>query len=324
MLSRSFRHVALSRRFASTLVVANSKNGSYDSSLLNTVTAAKEIGGEVTVLTTKECAETVANVQNVDKVISMEYEDDTAENVANVVCAVQKEHNFSHLLFSATNHGKNIMPRVAAMIDGDAISDVQAINTEVEFVRPMYAGNAVATVSTSHTPKVLTIRGTTFAKSEPTGNSAPVEAASLAVDAFDGTKFIEETVEKSERPEITAASVVVSGGRALKSAENFELLYNLADSFPQGAAVGASRAAVDAGYAPNDMQVGQTGKVCAPDLYIAAGISGAIQHVAGMKDSKCIVAINTDEEAPIFQISDYGLKMDLFEAVPELAKKIKS
>lgn len=268
----------------------------------------------------------VAQIKGISKVINYEksgFDHKTAENIGNLVKKLQEANGYSHILFSATNEGKNVMPRVAALVDGVAFSDVIKVNSEEEFVRPTYAGNAVATVTSSHSPKVMTIRGTAFAKAEETGGNAAVEPISVDVEVFSGTTFVEEKIEKSDRPEITAADVVIAGGRALKSAENFDILYKFADSFPQGAAVGASRAAVDAGYAANDLQIGQTGKVCAPGLYFAVGISGAIQHLAGMKDSKCIVAINTDEEAPIFQVSDYGLKADLFEAIPDLTSKIQ-
>eukprot|EP00924_Labyrinthula_sp_SR-Ha-C_P006574 maker-scaffold_38-snap-gene-2.23-mRNA-1 protein AED:0.01 eAED:0.01 QI:83/1/1/1/1/1/2/83/332 len=317
-------------RFASSLIVAQQKAGVYDPSLLSCVTAAKELGGPVSVLVAgnadeaKSAAEGVAKIPGVDSVISAgsdEFSNSVAESVTDLISQVQESKSFTHILAATTNEGKNILPRAAAVLDGAAISDVIEIKDENTFQRPMYAGNAIATVSSSHEPKFLTIRPTNFDKSEVDGNSASVEEFSFC-SAETLTTFKEEKIEKSDRPEITAADVVIAGGRALKSEENFDILYKFADKFPQGAAVGASRAAVDAGYAPNDMQIGQTGKVCAPGLYFAVGISGAIQHLAGMKDSKCIVAINTDEEAPIFQVSDYGLKEDLFKAVPELTEKL--
>lgn len=271
-------------------------------------------------------ADAVSKVDGVNKVLLYKedgFEQRVAENMTSLVAGLQEQKKYSHILFSATNEGKNVMPRTSAKVDGAAISDVLSVQSEDEFVRPTYAGNAIATVSTTHSPKVMTIRGTAFEKAGVGAAGAEIEAVSVTAPIFDKTQFIQDTVEKSDRPEISAADIVIAGGRALKSAENFEVLYKFADAFKQGAAVGASRAAVDAGYAPNDLQIGQTGKVCAPDLYFAVGISGAIQHLAGMKDSKCIVAINTDEEAPIFQVSDYGLKADLFTAIPELTEKLK-
>lgn len=274
----------------------------------------------------KSLSEQVSKIDGVSKVMLYDksgFDHRTAENISNLAHEIQKSQSYSHILLSATNEGKNIMPRIAALVNGAAISDVIKVNSENEFVRPTYAGNAISTVEATHSPKVLTVRATAFEKSEIKESAAPIEEVQVSVEAFPGTEFVEEKIVKSDRPEITAANVVIAGGRALKSADNFEILYKFADTFPQGAAVGASRAAVDAGYAANDLQIGQTGKVCAPDLYFAVGVSGAIQHLAGMKDSKCIVAINTDEEAPIFQVADYGVKADLFEAIPQLTDKMK-
>ena len=241
-----------------------------------------------------------------------------AENIAPLIAALMAD--FDAFVAPATSHGKNIAPRVAALLDVMQLSDILSVEGPKTFTRPTYAGNAIATVESSDAKLVITVRGTAFAKADASGGSASVEACSGAGDAG-LSSFVSAEIAKSERPELTAAKVIVSGGRALKDADTFKaVIFPLADKL--GAAVGASRAAVDAGYAPNDWQVGQTGKVVAPDLYIAAGISGAIQHLAGMKDSKIIVAINKDEEAPIFQVADYGLVADLFEALPEMQKSI--
>jgi len=241
------------------------------------------------------------------------------ENVAACVASVATASKFSHVFAPASNFGKGVIPRVAALLDVNAISDIMAVESESTFVRPMYAGNAIARVTSSDAVKVGTVRPTNFEKAATTGGSASVTAVSVPAD-LGLTSFVSEEKTKSDRPELGSARVVVAGGRSMKSGDNFSLLYKLADKL--GAAVGASRAAVDAGFVPNDMQIGQTGKVVAPDLYIAVGISGAIQHLAGMKDSKTIVAINKDAEAPIFQVADYGLVEDLFKAVPELEAKL--
>lgn len=269
-------------------------------------------------------AKAAAAVEGVSKVLSLEdaaLANNVAENVAKAVLELQAKNNFSHIAFVASNAGKNSAPRVAVKLDSAPVSDVTAVFSEDTFERPMYAGNAIAKVQVTDKVKVLTVRPTAFEKAKAGAGAAPVEAVALSGSADAGmASFVSEEKVKSERPELGSASIVVAGGRALKSAENFGILYSLADKL--GAAVGASRAAVDAGYVPNDMQVGQTGKVVAPNLYIAAGISGAIQHLAGMKDSKTIVAINKDPEAPIMQVADYGLVEDLFKAVPELTSKV--
>mmetsp|Transcript_36156 Transcript_36156/g.45027 ORF Transcript_36156/g.45027 Transcript_36156/m.45027 type:complete len:337 (+) Transcript_36156:171-1181(+) len=317
---------AASARNASSLVVADVNNGQVDASILNTVTAAIKVGGPVSVLVAggnaAELGESVSKIAGVDSVITVAdevYDHSVAENMTKLLEAVQGSKSFSHILFPATNNGKNILPRLAAKLDVAPVSEILSVESETSFTRPMYAGNAIATVETSDPVVLLTVRGTAFDKAAEEGGSAAVESFDTAGDAG-LSKWEKDEVVKSDRPEITAADVVVAGGRGLKNGENFEILYKLADKL--NGAVGASRAAVDAGYVPNDMQIGQTGKVCAPNLYIAVGISGAIQHLAGMKDSKCIVSINKDPEAPIFQVSDYGLEADLFNAVPELTEKI--
>ena len=302
------------------LVVAEHDNAALKPATLNAVTAAAKLGGDIAVLIAgancSAVAGAAAKIAGVAKVLVADHAalaNGLAENLAPLIAAVAG--GYSHVLAAATSYGKNAMPRVAALLDVAQISEVVAIESADIFVRPIYAGNALATVQSSDKIKVVTVRGTAFAAAPATGGSAAVEAISGASDAG-LSKFVGQEVSKSERPELTAARIVVSGGRGMGSGDNFKLLDALADKL--GAAVGASRAAVDAGYVPNDYQVGQTGKVVAPELYIAVGISGAIQHLAGMKDSKVIVAINKDEEAPIFQVADYGLVGDLFKLVPEL------
>ena len=307
------------------LVIAEHDNATLKGATLNTVTAAIACGGEVHVLiaghNAGEAAKAAAAVAGVTKVIHAEgayFEHGLAENVAAQVLAIAS--NYSHLLFPATASGKNIAPRVAAKLDVAQISDITKVDSADTFERPIYAGNAIATVQSADATKVITVRTTGFDPAAATGGSASIETPAAAADAGKST-FVGSEIAKNDRPELTAAKIIVSGGRALGSAEKFnEVMTPLADKL--GAAIGASRAAVDAGYAPNDWQVGQTGKIVAPQLYIAAGISGAIQHLAGMKDSKVIVAINKDEEAPIFSVADYGLVADLFTAVPELAKAL--
>ncbi len=308
-----------------TLVIAEHDNASIKSATLNTVTAAAAIGGDVHVLVAGhnagEAAKAAAQIAGVAKVLHADeagLAHGLAENVAAQVLAIAG--NYSHILFPATASGKNVAPRVAAKLDVSQISDITKVDSADTFERPIYAGNAIATVQSSDSVKVITVRGTGFDAAAATGGSAAVESLS-AVAASGKSSFLGSEIAKSERPELTAAKIIVSGGRALGSAEKFtEVMAPLADKLNAG--LGASRAAVDAGYAPNDWQVGQTGKIVAPQLYIAAGISGAIQHLAGMKDSKVIVAINKDEEAPIFSVADYGLVADLFVAVPELVKAL--
>ncbi|WP_257275262.1 MULTISPECIES: electron transfer flavoprotein subunit alpha/FixB family protein [unclassified Endozoicomonas] len=306
------------------LVVAEHDNAALGAATLNTVAAARQIGDDVHVLVAGSgcgsVAEAASAVEGVSKVMVVDnaaYEHQLAENVSLLVAELGK--GYGHILSAASTSGKNYMPRVAALLDVEQISDIIRVDSADTFARPIYAGNAIATVQSSASVKVVTVRGTGFDPVAANGGSAPVEQLDIAHDAGISS-FVSEEMAKSDRPELGAAKIVVSGGRGMGNGENFEILYKLADKL--GAAVGASRAAVDAGFVPNDMQVGQTGKIVAPNLYVAIGISGAIQHLAGMKDSKVIVAINKDEEAPIFQVADYGLVADLFEAVPELESKL--
>ena len=307
------------------LVIAEHDNNSIKSATLNTITAAKACGGDVHVLVAGEgaaaAAQAAAQIAGVAKVINAEgasLKDGLAENVAAQVLSIAS--NYTHILFPATAGGKNVAPRVAAKLDVAQISDITKVDSPDTFERPIYAGNAIAIVQSVDPIKVITVRTTGFDAAAATGGSAAVDNVAAVAD-FGKSSFVGREVTKNDRPELTAAKIIVSGGRALGSAEKFnEVMTPLADKL--NAAIGASRAAVDAGYAPNDLQVGQTGKIVAPQLYIAAGISGAIQHLAGMKDSKVIVAINKDEEAPIFSVADYGLVADLFTAVPELVAGI--
>ena len=309
----------------SVLVIAEHNNASIKGATLNTVTAAVACGGDVHVLVAGHnagaAAAAAAQIAGVAKVIHADapgLEHGLAENVAAQVLAIAG--NYSHILFPATASGRNVAPRVAAKLDVAQVSDITKVISADTFERPIYAGNAIATVQSADSVKVITVRATGFDAAAATGGSAAVETAAATADAGKSS-FMGSEIAKSDRPELTAAKIIVSGGRALGSKEKFdEVMTPLADKL--GAALGASRAAVDAGYAPNDWQVGQTGKIVAPQLYIAAGISGAIQHLAGMKDSKVIVAINKDPEAPIFSVADYGLEADLFTAVPELIKAI--
>ena len=306
------------------LVIAEHDNSSLKPATLNTVAAAAKIGGDIHILVAGKGAQAVADaaakIAGVTKVLLADgdsLEKFLAENVAAQVLAVAGE--YSHILFPATANGKNIAPRVAAKLDVAQITDVIGVESADTFQRPIYAGNAIATVQVEGDTKVLTIRTTGFDAVAAEGGSAEVVSVEAVADSG-LSKFVGREVVKSDRPELTAANIIVSGGRGVGSQENFAIIDGLAGKL--GAAVGASRAAVDAGYAPNDLQVGQTGKVVAPQLYVAVGISGAIQHLAGMKDSKVIVAINKDAEAPIFGVADYGLVADLFQAVPELTEKL--
>ncbi len=308
---------------ANILVVAEHDNATSKGATLNTVTAALQAGGDVHVLVAGHnagaAAAAAAQIAGVSKVIHADSEalaHGLAENVATQVLAMAA--NYSHILFPATAGGKNAAPRVAAKLDVAQISEISKVISADTFERPIYAGNAIATVQSADATKVITVRTTGFDAAAATGGSAAVETIAAQADSGKSA-FVGSEIAKSDRPELTAAKIIVSGGRALGSSEKFnEVLTPLADKL--GAALGASRAAVDAGYAPNDWQVGQTGKIVAPSLYVACGISGAIQHLAGMKDSKVIVAINKDPEAPIFSVADYGLEADLFAAVPELVK----
>lgn len=306
------------------LVIAEHDNAAIKSGTLNAVTAAGKAGREIHVLVAgHQCAaaaEAAAKIPGVAKVKvanAAQYKDPMAENLASLAASLAS--GYSHLLAAATSFGKNVMPRVAALLDVAQVSDIVAVESPDTFVRPIYAGNALATVQSQDPVKVITVRTTGFDAAPAAGGSATVEPVAAAADLGLSTLLGQE-LTKSTRPELTAARIVVSGGRGVGSAENFKILEKLADKL--GAAVGASRAAVDSGYVPNDYQVGQTGKIVAPELYIAIGISGAIQHLAGMKDSRVIVAINKDVEAPIFQVADYGLVADLFQAVPEFTAEL--
>ncbi len=308
----------------SILVIAEHDNKSLKPATLNTVTAASQIGGDIHLLvagfecqTVVEQAAAVAGVAKVLVADNQAYEHQLAENTSKLIIDVAE--GYTHILAPATTTGKNTLPRVAALLDVAQLSDVIKVESADTFVRPIYAGNAIATVKSSDSVKVMTVRATGFDAAASEGGSAEREVLSQVI-AADKSRFVKEALAESDRPELTAAKVVVSGGRGMGNGDNFKLLEGVADKL--GAAVGASRAAVDAGFVPNDLQVGQTGKTVAPDLYIAVGISGAIQHLAGMKDSKVIVAINKDEEAPIFQVADYGLVADLFDAVPELESNL--
>jgi len=308
----------------SILVVAEHDNNQIKGSTLNTVTAASEIGGDVSVLVagseSSSAAEQASKIAGISSVIHVDdpiYKNFLAEDLGNLVASIAE--GFNYILAPATTFGKNFLPRVAAKLDVQQISDIISVEDADTFKRPIYAGSCIATVKSNDSVKVITVRTTAFDASPMTDSSVTVNSGDV-VDSLNNANFVSDEIAESDRPELTAADVIVSGGRALGSSENFKIIEALADKL--GAAVGASRAAVDAGYVPNDYQVGQTGKIVAPTLYIAIGISGAIQHLAGMKDSKVIVAINKDEDAPIFQVADYGLVGDLFEAVPELTDSV--
>jgi electron transfer flavoprotein alpha subunit len=303
-----------------TLVIAEHDNASIKSATRNTITAAAELGAEITLLVVgtdcQAAANEAASIAGVAKVLvadSAVYAHQLPEAVAPLIAQVAS--NFTHILAPATTTGKNLMPRVAALLDVAQISDIVTIKSTDTFVRPIYAGSALATVQSGDAIKVITVRTTAYAEAAAEGGSASVDAVDTVIEQSVAS-FVSEELSVSERPSLSAASIIISGGRGMQSGDNFVLLEKVADKL--GAGIGASRAAVDAGFVPNDYQVGQTGKIVAPDLYIAVGISGAIQHLAGMKDSKVIVAINKDEEAPIYQVADYGLVADLFVALPEL------
>jgi electron transfer flavoprotein alpha subunit len=308
----------------SILVVAEHNNQQLNPATLSAVSAALKLGDTIDLLVAGNDCQAVADqavaVANVNRVLVADnpaYDHFLAESMAPLIANIAD--GYSHILATATTTAKNIMPRVAALLDVQAISDICAVISEDTFKRPIYAGNLIATVQSLDSVKVITVRGTAFDAVSSEGGSATIEAINL-VEEQASSSFVSEQLAQSDRPELTAANIVISGGRGMASGDNFDMLYRIADKL--GAAVGASRAAVDADFVPNDMQVGQTGKIVAPDLYIAVGISGAIQHLAGMKDSKVIVAINKDEEAPIFSVADYGLAADLFTALPELESKL--
>jgi len=304
----------------SILVIAEHDNQVLKPATLNTVAAAAQVGGDIDILVVgsdcqavAEQASKVAGVRAVKVADNAVYEHQLAENTSKLIVSLAQ--GYTHIFAGSTSNGKNTLPRVAALLDVNQLSDISAVISPDTFQRAIYAGNAIATVQSGDSVKVATVRGTAFDAVAAEGGSASIEAVGEVI-ASENSRFVKEELAKSDRPELTAASIVVSGGRGMGNGDNFDMLYKLADKL--GAAVGASRAAVDAGFVPNDMQVGQTGKMVAPELYIAVGISGAIQHLAGMKDSKVIVAINKDEEAPIFQVADYGLVADLFDVIPEL------
>ena len=308
----------------SILILADHDNGQLAAATLNTVTAATQVGGDIHVLVAGDAsgdvAKAAAAIAGVSKVLTAGSDamaHGIAENIAPLIQSMAS--GYSHLMAPATTTGKNIMPRIAALLDVMQVSDIIKVESADTFQRPIYAGNAIATVTSNEEVKVVTVRSTAFEAAAAEGGSASIEAVDSSADSG-LSSYVKSELSSSERPELTSAPIVISGGRGMQDGSNFAMLEKVADKL--GAAVGASRAAVDAGFVPNDYQVGQTGKVVAPDLYVAVGISGAIQHLAGMKDSKVIVAINKDEEAPIFQVADFGLVADLFDAVPELEGKL--
>ena len=308
----------------SILVIAEHDNSSLKGATLNTVTAATGLNGNITLLIAGSNISSVIDeakkVSGISNIISCDdelYKNFLAEDLSNLVVSIS--NSYSYILAPATTFGKNLLPRISAKLDVQQISDIISIESEDTFKRPIYAGSCIATVKSKDSIKLLTVRSTAFDAAPMDNSNVSVESLD-AVNALNISEFVSEEIAKNDRPELTAANIVISGGRGMQSGENFHLLDSIADKL--GAAVGASRAAVDAGFVPNDYQVGQTGKIVAPDLYIAVGISGAIQHLAGMKDSKVIVAINKDEDAPIFQVADYGLVSDLFDALPELEAKL--
>jgi electron transfer flavoprotein alpha subunit len=304
----------------SILVIAEHDNTNLKGATLNTVAAAKEIGNDITLLVSglniSSVVDEAKQLNGVTRILSCDdalYENALAEELSNLVLSISSE--FSYILAPATTFGKNLLPRISAKLDVQQISDIISVESEDTFKRPIYAGSCIATVKSNDSVKLITVRSTAFDPVALDNSDIPVESINVS-DSANISEFVSEELAKSDRPELTSANIVISGGRGMQSGDNFHLLDSIADKL--GAAVGASRAAVDAGFVPNDYQVGQTGKIVAPDLYIAVGISGAIQHLAGMKDSKVIVAINKDEDAPIFQVADYGLVSDLFTALPEL------
>ncbi|KAG0200616.1 hypothetical protein BGX28_006348 [Mortierella sp. GBA30] len=324
--------LSLARSYASTgnvstLLLVEHKDNKISASTLNALSAASTLGGSVTALVAGNAPESivgeVAKLAGISKVLVAKdaaFAHALPESHASLLVETQKKHGFTHLVASHSAFGKNIMPRAAALLDVAQISDITAIESADTFVRPIYAGNAIATVKSNDSVKVITVRGTAFPAAVHGDAAAPQEDAPAVTAPQASAEFVSELMQKSDRPELDSASRVIAGGRGMKNGENFGLLYDMADKLD--AAVGASRAAVDAGYVDNSLQIGQTGKIVAPELYVAVGISGAIQHLAGMKDSKTIVAINKDPEAPIFQVADYGLVADLFDAVPEITKKL--
>jgi len=325
--SALFRPMCSISRHGSTLVLAEHDNATLNPATLNAITAAKAVGGDITCLVAgTSCdavAKEVAGLDGVSKVLVAEnaaYAGFLPEKLTPVLLASQEQFKFTHIIAGASALSRGLLPRVAAKLDVSPISDIIGVKDADTFVRTIYAGNAIMTLKSVDPVKVVTVRTTAFEQAEAGGAAAPVEAAPGGAESNLVSEFVGQELSKSDRPDLGSAKVVVSGGRGMKTGDNFTMLYDLADKM--GAAVGASRAAVDAGMVPNDMQIGQTGKIVAPELYIAVGISGAIQHLAGMKDSKVIVAVNKDAEAPIFQVSDYGLVADLFKAVPEMTEKI--